>query len=196
MVAFAIKAPLFPFHGWLPDTYREAPPEVTAVLSGVIAKAGLYGMLRIAIPLFPDPTAYYRTAILALAAATLVYGSHFAEDFEDAAAYGWSVGASRFDWPTLRDNKTREIERLRFQAKPGAHGQESLFVETRRRNCRQAAHVGLAQRPADLLGDVKQRAHERIDRPAFVAVPNRWLEPAILQRGHLPSAPADLLLPL
>ena len=41
-----------------------------------------------------------------------VYGSHFAEDFEDAAAYGWSVGASRFDWPTLRDNKTREIERL------------------------------------------------------------------------------------
>ena len=41
-----------------------------------------------------------------------VYGSHFAEDFEDAAAYGWNVEASRFDWPTLRDNKTREIERL------------------------------------------------------------------------------------
>ena len=56
MLAFAIKAPLFPFHGWLPDSYREAPPEVTAVLSGVIAKAGLYGMLRIAIPLFPEPT--------------------------------------------------------------------------------------------------------------------------------------------
>ena len=55
MVAFAIKAPLFPFHGWLPDAYREAPPEVAAVLSGVIAKAGLYGMLRIAIPLFPEP---------------------------------------------------------------------------------------------------------------------------------------------
>ena len=55
MVAFAIKSPLFPFHGWLPDAYREAPPEVTAVLSGVIAKAGLYGMLRIAIPNFPEP---------------------------------------------------------------------------------------------------------------------------------------------
>ena len=90
----------------------------------------------------------------------------------------------------------REIERLGLEAKPGAHRQESLFVETRRRNRRQAAHVGLAQRPADLLGDVEQRAHERVDRPAFVAVPNRWLEPAILQRGHLPSAPADLLLPL
>jgi glutathione reductase (NADPH) len=41
-----------------------------------------------------------------------VYGSHFAEDFEDAAAYGWNVGPYRFDWPTLRDNKTHEIERL------------------------------------------------------------------------------------
>ena len=56
MVAFVIKAPLFPFHGWLPDAYREAPPEVAAILSGVIAKAGLYGMLRIAITKFPDPT--------------------------------------------------------------------------------------------------------------------------------------------
>jgi NADH-quinone oxidoreductase subunit M len=69
MVAFVIKAPLFPFHGWLPDAYREAPPEVAAVLSGVIAKAGLYGMLRIAITKFPSPTSFYRTTILALAAA-------------------------------------------------------------------------------------------------------------------------------
>jgi glutathione reductase (NADPH) len=41
-----------------------------------------------------------------------VYGSHFSEDFDDAAAYGWTVGEPSFDWPTLRDNKTREIERL------------------------------------------------------------------------------------
>jgi len=75
MLAFSIKSPLFPFHGWLPDAYRQAPPEVAAVLSGVVAKAGLYGMLRIAIPTFPDPTSYYRTLFLALAAAGLVYGS-------------------------------------------------------------------------------------------------------------------------
>jgi NADH-quinone oxidoreductase subunit M len=71
MLAFVIKSPLFPFHGWLPDAYREAPPEVSAVLSGVIAKAGLYGMLRIAITKFPDPTSFYRTTVLALAAADL-----------------------------------------------------------------------------------------------------------------------------
>jgi NADH-quinone oxidoreductase subunit M len=90
MIAFVIKVPLFPFHGWLPDAYREAPPEVAAVLSGVIAKAGLYGMLRIAITKFPDPTSYYRTTILALAAAALVYGSLLAfraPDFRGVVAY-------------------------------------------------------------------------------------------------------------
>jgi NADH-quinone oxidoreductase subunit M len=90
MLAFVIKAPLFPFHGWLPDAYREAPPEVSAVLSGVIAKAGLYGMLRIAIAKFPDPTSFYRTTMLALAAAALVYGSLLAfrsADFRGVVAY-------------------------------------------------------------------------------------------------------------
>jgi len=90
MFAFSIKAPLFPFHGWLPDAYREAPPEVTAILSGVVAKAGTYGMLRIAIAKFPDPTGYYRTVILVLAAAALVYGSLLAfraPDLRGVVAY-------------------------------------------------------------------------------------------------------------
>ena len=42
----------------------------------------------------------------------LVYASHYAEDFEDAAGFGWTVGASKFSWPTLIANKNREIERL------------------------------------------------------------------------------------
>jgi NADH-quinone oxidoreductase subunit M len=90
MVAFVIKAPLFPFHGWLPDAYREAPPEVSAALSGVIAKAGLYGMLRIAITKFPEPTSFYRTTVLVLAAAALIYGSLLAfrsPDFRGVVAY-------------------------------------------------------------------------------------------------------------
>src|SRR3954454_2270386 len=90
MFAFVIKAPLFPFHGWLPDAYRQAPPEVAAVLSGVVAQAGVYGMLRIAITKFPEPTSYYRTLVLALAAAALVYGSLLAfraPDFRGVAAY-------------------------------------------------------------------------------------------------------------
>ncbi len=41
-----------------------------------------------------------------------VYGSHFSEEFENAAGFGWTVAQPTFDWPTLRDNKTKEIERL------------------------------------------------------------------------------------
>jgi len=81
--AFAVKAPLFPLHGWLPDAYREAPPEVSAVLSGVVSKAATYGFLYIGVFGFGligtgrhgTPIADLRTPILVLAAVGLVYGS-------------------------------------------------------------------------------------------------------------------------
>ena len=73
--AFAIKAPLFPLHGWLPDAYRESSPEVSAVLSGVVSKAAAYGFLRIAVAKFPDPAHDFRAPILALSAIGLIYGS-------------------------------------------------------------------------------------------------------------------------
>src|SRR5437660_253831 len=75
VAAFAVKAPLFPFHGWLPDAYRESSAEVAGVLSGVVSKAAAYGFLRIAIAKFPGPTHDLRVPILVLAAAGLVYGS-------------------------------------------------------------------------------------------------------------------------
>jgi len=75
VAAFAVKAPLFPFHGWLPSAYREAPAEVAGVLSGVVSKAAAYGFLYIAIVMFPGPAADLRIPILALAAIGLVYGS-------------------------------------------------------------------------------------------------------------------------
>jgi NADH-quinone oxidoreductase subunit M len=75
VAAFAIKAPLFPLHGWLPDAYRESPPEVAAVLSGVVSKAAAYGFLRIAVTQFPQPAHDFRAPILALAAVGLIYGS-------------------------------------------------------------------------------------------------------------------------
>jgi NADH-quinone oxidoreductase subunit M len=74
-IAFAVKAPLFPFHGWLPLTYRQAPIEVAAVLSAVVSKTAIYGFLRIGIPKFPDPADDLSGLILVLASAGLVYGS-------------------------------------------------------------------------------------------------------------------------
>ena len=75
LVAFAVKAPIWPFHGWLPDAYREAPAEVSALLSGVVSKTAAYGLLRIALPTFPEAVADTRTVVLALATIGLVYAS-------------------------------------------------------------------------------------------------------------------------
>ena len=74
LAAFAVKAPLWPFHGWLPDAYREAPAEVSAVLSGVISKAAAYGLILV-IPLFPTVVTDWRVPVLVLASIGLVYGS-------------------------------------------------------------------------------------------------------------------------
>lgn len=89
-VAFAVKAPLFPFHGWLPDAYRESTPEVAAILSGVVSKAAVFGFLRIAITKFPEPAQDFAVPILVLAGIGLVYGSLLAfraPDFRGVVAY-------------------------------------------------------------------------------------------------------------
>lgn len=52
MIAFAIKIPLFPFHTWLPDAYTEAPTSATFVLSAIMAKIGVYGVIRFVVPVF------------------------------------------------------------------------------------------------------------------------------------------------
>jgi NADH-quinone oxidoreductase subunit M len=90
VVAFAVKAPLFPLHGWLPDAYRESSPEVAAVLSGVVSKAAVYGLLRIAIAKFPEPAEDFQVPILVLATVGLVYGSLVAfrqPDYRGVVAY-------------------------------------------------------------------------------------------------------------
>ncbi len=74
--AFCIKAPLFPLHGWLPSAYRQSSPEVTALLSGVISKAGAYGLLRFcAARCSPAPAHDWRWLFLGLAVVGLMYGS-------------------------------------------------------------------------------------------------------------------------
>ena len=90
LAAFAVKAPLFPFHGWLVDAYRESPPELAAILSGVVSKAAVFGLLRIAIEKFPEPVDDLQPLILALAATGLVYGSLLAfraPDLRTVTAY-------------------------------------------------------------------------------------------------------------
>ncbi len=58
-LAFAIKVPLFPFHGWLPDAYEVAPAALLVTFAGMMGKTGAYAMLRILIPLLPHPTLWW-----------------------------------------------------------------------------------------------------------------------------------------
>ena len=53
-LGFAVKIPIVPFHTWLPSTYAEAPSSTTMLLTGAMSKMGLYGMLRILVPIFPE----------------------------------------------------------------------------------------------------------------------------------------------
>lgn len=75
LAGFAVKVPMIPFHTWLPAAYAEAPSPVTMLLTGAMSKMGVYGLLRIAIPLFGHQIAQMRTPLLALAVATVVMGA-------------------------------------------------------------------------------------------------------------------------
>ena len=75
LAGFAVKVPMFPFHTWLPAAYAEAPSPVTMLLTGAMSKMGVYGLLRIALPIFGPQIAQMRTPLLVLAVATVVMGA-------------------------------------------------------------------------------------------------------------------------
>jgi NADH-quinone oxidoreductase subunit M len=74
-IAFAIKMPLFPLHTWQPEAYEQAPTPVTMVLSAVMVKMGLFGLLRWLLPLFPLAVKQFNTAIIVVIVAGMVYAS-------------------------------------------------------------------------------------------------------------------------
>ena len=121
LAAFAVKAPIFPFHGWLVDAYRESPPEVAAILSGVVSKAAVYGLLRIVIAKFPEPVDDFQVAILAFAAVGLVYGSLLAfraPDIRSVTAYSSMaqmglIVLGLFSLNELGDQRARSSSRSR-----------------------------------------------------------------------------------
>ena len=72
LLGFAVKVPLMPWHTWLPATYAEAPTPVTMLLTGVMSKMGVYGFLRILLPIFPEQINWLLTPLLGLAVITIV----------------------------------------------------------------------------------------------------------------------------
>ena len=75
MFAFAVKAPLWPFHRWLPDAAVEATPASAVLMMAIMDKVGTFGMLRYCLQLFPDASTYFRPLIITLAVIGIVYGA-------------------------------------------------------------------------------------------------------------------------
>jgi NADH-quinone oxidoreductase subunit M len=75
MFAFAVKAPLWPFHRWLPDAAVEATPATAVLMMAVVDKVGTFGMLRYCLQLFPDASMTFRPLIITLAVIGIIYGA-------------------------------------------------------------------------------------------------------------------------
>jgi NADH-quinone oxidoreductase subunit M len=75
IAAFLVKLPAFLLHTWLPDAHTEAPTAGSIVLAGLLLKTGAYGLIRFAVPLFPDAAAAFAPYLMALAVAGIIYGA-------------------------------------------------------------------------------------------------------------------------
>src|SRR5439155_26674713 len=89
-LAFAIKAPFFPFHTWLPDAGGAAPAGAAALLVGVLDKVGTFGILRYCLPLFPNASRYFAPLAITLAVIGVLYAALLAvgqNDLKRLVAY-------------------------------------------------------------------------------------------------------------
>ncbi|MFT3676565.1 MAG: NADH-quinone oxidoreductase subunit M [Chitinophagaceae bacterium] len=90
VVAFGIKMPIFPFHTWQPDTYEQSPTAVTMVLSGVMVKMGVFGLLRWLLPVIPFSAYQLGDNVMTLAIIGMIYASLIAirqDDIKRLVAY-------------------------------------------------------------------------------------------------------------
>ena len=89
-IAFAIKMPIFPLHTWQPDAYEQSPTAVTMVMSAVMVKMGLYGILRWLMPLFPAAFMAHTHVVVLLSVIGILYASFIAirqDDIKRLIAY-------------------------------------------------------------------------------------------------------------
>ena len=100
-IAFAIKAPLWPFHTWLPDAAKAATPGTSVLLLGVLDKVGTYGMIRFCIQLFPDASKTFTPLIITLAVISIIYGSFMAIGQKDIKGLIAFTSISHFGFITM-----------------------------------------------------------------------------------------------
>jgi NADH-quinone oxidoreductase subunit M len=100
-IAFAIKAPLWPLHTWLPDAAKAATPGTSVLLLGVLDKVGTFGMIRFCITIFPDASKTFTPVIIVLSVISIIYGAFLAiraRDLKRLIAY---TSISHFGFITM-----------------------------------------------------------------------------------------------
>jgi NADH-quinone oxidoreductase subunit M len=108
-VAFAVKMPLFPFHTWQPDTYEQSPTAVTMVLSGIMVKMGVYGVLRWVLPVLPVASYSWGDVVMTLAVIGIIYASLIAiqqDDLKRLIAYSSIAHIGLMAAAIFAENKT------------------------------------------------------------------------------------------
>jgi NADH-quinone oxidoreductase subunit M len=100
-IAFAIKAPLWPFHTWLPDAAQSATPGTSVLLLGVLDKVGTFGMIRYCLTLFPEASKTFTPAIIVLAVISIIYGAILAIGQKDLKRLIAFTSISHFGFITM-----------------------------------------------------------------------------------------------
>lgn len=100
-IAFAIKAPLWPFHTWLPDAASAATPGTAVLLVGVLDKVGTFGMLHYCLPLFPEAAKFFTPVIVVLSVISVIYGALLAIGQTDIKRLIAFTSISHFGFITL-----------------------------------------------------------------------------------------------
>jgi|UniRef100_UPI004049C2D6 NADH-quinone oxidoreductase subunit M len=100
-IAFAIKAPVWPLHTWLPDAAASATPGTSVLLLGVLDKVGTFGMIRFCLSLFPDASKTFTPVILFLAVISILYGAFLAIGARDIKRLIAYTSISHFGFITM-----------------------------------------------------------------------------------------------
>jgi NADH-quinone oxidoreductase subunit M len=100
-IAFAIKAPLWPMHTWLPDAAKSATPGTSVLLLGVLDKVGTFGMIRYCVELFPDASRTFTPLIITLAVISILYGAFLAIGQKDIKGLIAFTSISHFGFITM-----------------------------------------------------------------------------------------------
>jgi len=100
-IAFAIKAPLWPLHTWLPDAAKSATPGTSVLLLGVLDKVGTFGMIRYCLTLFPEASKTFTPMIITLAVISILYGAFLAIGAKDIKRLIAYTSISHFGFITM-----------------------------------------------------------------------------------------------